>query len=130
MSTFKRFNKKALFELCSLQIKELCNTYHLDKSNGTSQLRGKDIQTVIAYSAMSLAKDLAFDLDDNNVTLNGRFSKQAALEWLDRKASLATRDYMFDSSDGWAQVEHQPINIQTLYGDWTAAIEMRNLINA
>lgn len=128
MSLFdgQRFSKKALIAYCEKYTDSMVKRHGFDPANGTSQLKGKDIPTIIDFSWLTLTKNFAFDLNDGVVPREGRFNRQAAIDWLDQRIDLATRNNRFDYNKGWSQVVGASQERQIAYGDWISSVSLRN----
>lgn len=116
-----RFSKKALIAYCDNYVACMVKKHGFDPNNGTSQVKDKTVPVMLDYAWMDLTKDLSFDLNDGVVPREGRFSRQAVLDWLDRKIEIAKGRHKFDFNNGWAQVEHAPVETQLAYAKWSAA---------
>jgi hypothetical protein len=125
----QRFSKKALIAYCENYVSSMVARHKFDTSNGTSQLKGKDVPTIIDFAYMSLMKDFAFDLNDGVVPREGRFNRQAAIDWLEARLDFVAREHRFDPNNGWNQVAKSPQARQIAYGNWISAVNLRNWLS-
>lgn len=123
-----RFSKKALVAYCDNYVVSMVKKHGFDTGNGTSQVRDKSVPVMLDYAWMSLTKDLSFDLNDGVIPREGRFSRQAVIDWLDLKVERAKGKYRFDFNNGWAQVEHAPVEKQLAYAQWHAAATLTEFL--
>jgi hypothetical protein len=123
-----RFGKKVLISYCDDYVAAMVKKHGFDTDNGTSQVKNKTMPIKLDYAWMSLTKDLSFDLNDGVIPREGRFNREAVLNWLDNRMTCATQKYKFDHNNGWAQVEHAPTERQFAYADWIAAANLARFL--
>jgi hypothetical protein len=123
-----RFSKNALTTYCDNYVETMVKKHGFDTQKGTVQVEGKEMPVIIDFGWMSITKKLSADIAQGLVKSNDRFNRQAVLEWLDRYVELNTRQFKFDSGNGWAQVQNAGFLKQIAYANWVAARDLSGFL--